>query len=505
MGWIGPKEKDIPPHPRQEPRFEGELTADHIRVVFRDCADFQERQVLIGGDPEKRAAVFSIAGQVRAERMSDYVLRPLATSELLRTATPEAAFRMMVEGIVYAQNVTVCTTLDQAVFALVDGSAVFDFPGNGQMVAYSVATEEKRSVSSPENEPSIKGAKDSFVESLRTNTSLVRRRFRAPELKIAESIVGRQSVTPVDILYIEGLTNPDLVDEVKRRVERIDTDELLQTAGLEELMVDEVNTAFPLVAYTERPDRFCAGLAEGRVGVIVDGIPLGYLLPGTVGQFFKTGQDRSQNWVAATCLSILRYVCMLGSLFLPAFYVAAVNFHPEMIPARLAWSISEAKSNVPFSTVFEVLILLLAFEIVQEAGLRLPGPIGQTVSILGGLVVGSAAVEAKIVSPVVLIVVAVAGIAGYTVPSQEFSSALRIWRFGLAIAASVGGLFAVTGLAAALVCRLAQLESFGTPYLTPFAAAGNQREMGHGVIRWPLPWVKFREGALHTQNKRRQG
>lgn len=504
MDWIGPKKTDIPPHPRQEPRFDGELTADHIRFLFQGCADFEERQVLIGGDPAKKAAVFSIIGQVRGERFYDYVLRPLASNPLLRDASPEAAFRMMTQGLVYAP-VKVCTTLDEAMFALVDGSVVFAFPGQGKMIAYSVATEEKRSVSQPENEPSIKGARDSFVESLRTNTSLVRRRLRAPELKIAEVIAGRQTVTPVDILYIEGITNPDLVAQVKARVEAIDTDELLQTACLEELIVDDVKTAFPLVAYTQRPDRFCAGLVEGRVGVIVDGIPLGYLMPGTVGQFFKTGQDRSQNWVAASCLSVLRYVCMLVSLFLPAVYVAAVNFHPEMIPARLAWSIAKAKVDVPFSTVFEVLILLLAFEIVQEAGLRLPGPIGQTVSILGGLVVGTAAVEAKIVSPVVLIVVAVAGIAGYTVPSQEFSSALRIWRFGLAIAASLGGLFAVTAAAAVLVCHLARLESFGIPYLTPFAAAGQARAMGHGVIRWPLPWVKFREGALHTQNRRRQG
>ena len=505
MGWIGPKGEDIPPHPRQEPRFEGDLTADHIRFIFRDCADFGEREVLIGGDPEKRTTVFFINGQVRNERMNDYILRPLATSQLLREATPEAAFRMMTEGIVYTQLVQVCTTLDQAVFALINGSVVFDFPGKGKMVSYFAATEEKRSVSAPDNEPSLKGAKDSFVESLRTNTSLVRRRLRAPELKIAEIFAGRQSVTPVDILYLEGTTNPELVEETKRRIAGIDTDDLLQTASLEELIVDEVDTAFPMIAYTERPDRFCAGLVEGRVGVIVDGIPLGYLLPGTVGQFFKTGQDRSQNWVAASFLSILRYLCMLGSLFLPSFYVASVNFHPEMIPARLAWSISEAKTDVPFSTVFEVLIMLLAFEAVQEAGLRLPGPIGQTASILGGLVVGSAAVEASIVSPVVLIVVAIAGIAGYTVPSQEFSAALRIWRFGLAIAASIGGLFAVTALAAVLVYRLAQLESFGVPYLTPFAASGSEREKGHGVIRWPTHRVKFRESALKTRNQRRQG
>ena len=437
--------------------------------------------------------------------MNDYILRPLATSPLLREATPQAAFRMMTEGIVYTQLVQVCTTLDQAVFALINGSVVFAFPGEGRMISYFAATEEKRALSPPENEPSLKGARDSFVESLRTNTSLVRRRLRAPELKIAEVIAGRQTVTPVDILYIEGITNPDLVAETKRRLAAVDTDELLQTASLEELIVDEVDTAFPMIAYTERPDRFCAGLVEGRVGVIVDGIPLGYLLPGTVGQFFKTGQDRAQNWVAASFLSVLRYLCMLLSLFLPAWYVAAVNFHPEMIPARLAWSISEAKTDVPFSTIFEVLIMLLAFEAVQEAGLRLPGAIGQTASILGGLVVGSAAVEASIVSPVVLIVVAIAGIAGYTVPSQEFAAALRIWRFGLAIAASLGGLFGVMALAAVLVYRLAQLESFGVPYLTPFAASGDERAQGHGVIRWPTHWVKFRERALGTQNQRRQG
>lgn len=202
---------------------------------------------------------------------------------------------MMVDGIVYTQLVQVCTTLDQAVFALINGSALLDFPGGGKMISYFAATEEKRAVSSPENEPALKGARDSFVESLRTNTSLVRRRLRAPELKILEVTAGRQSVTPVDILYLKGTTDPALVEEVRRRIAAIDTDELFQTAALEELIVDEVDTPFPMIAYTERPDRFCAGLVEGRVGVIVDGIPLGYLLPGTVGQFFRTGQDRSQT------------------------------------------------------------------------------------------------------------------------------------------------------------------------------------------------------------------
>lgn len=503
MGVTGPKPGKVPPHPRQEPRFYGEPTGDRLVYLFQDCADFDQRTVLVGGDPNKKATAYFVQGQVRTERMNDYILRPLAESDLLREADWRDAVRMMIDGVVYSQTVQVCATLDEAVFALVDGAVVLDLPG--AMLAYAAATEEKRGISSPEDEPSLMGAKDAFVESLRTNTSLVRRRLRAPELKIAEVVAGRQTVTPVDILYIQGITNSDLVEEVKRRVEAIDTDELLYPSELEEQIVDEVDTAFPMLSFTQRPDRFCAGLVEGRVGVLVDGIPLGYLLPGTVGQFLRTGQDRSQNWVAASALSILRYVCMLVSLFLPAVYVAAVNFHPEMIPARLAWSISEAKTDVPFSSVFEVIILLLAFEVLQEAGLRLPGPIGQTVSILGGLVVGSAAVEARIVSPVVLIVVALAGIAGYTMPSQAFSDALRLWRFGLAIAGGVGGLFAVTALAAVLVARLAQLESFGVPYLTPFAAAGDDRVRGYGVLRWPLPRVKLRPSSLKTENQRRQG
>ena len=396
-------------------------------------------------------------------------------------------------------------TADQVVFDLIDGSVALFFPGKEQVLTLSAGTEEKRSVSSPENEPDVKGARDSFVESLRTNTSLVRRRFRAPELKIEEQIVGRQSVTPVDVLYIEGIADPGLAARVKARLEGIDIDALLMTGSLEQYVTDETRTAFPLTAYTERPDRFCTGLAEGRVGVIVDGIPMGWLFPATLDSFFRTGQDRSTSWAVAGALSVLRYVCMLITLFLPGLYAAAVLFDPELIPVKLSLSIIAAKADVPFSTLTEILVMLLAFEVLQEAGLRLPSSIGQTVSILGGLVVGSAAVEAKLVSPAVLVVVAIAGIAGYTAPSQDFAGALRIWRFLITLA---GGLMGLTGLAlagTALVYRLAQLSTFGVAYLTPFASnAGEQRE-GHVVLREPLPDVKTRPDYLNTRNRRNQG
>ncbi len=240
------------------------------------------------------------------------------------------------------------------------------------------------------------------------------------------------------------------------------------------------------------------------MGILMEGLPLGYLLPATIDQFFRTSQDKSWNWMVASALMMLRYFCAVVSLLLPALYIALVTFHPEAIPVKLALSIGAAKQEVPFSTIFEVLIMLMAFEVLQEAGLRLPTPIGATVSILGGLVVGNAAVEALIVSPVVLIAVAISGIAGYTMPSQDFSGALRLWRFGLALLASVGGLFGVVFGVVALIRHLAGLETFGTPYLAPFTVGEGQ---GHGkadFTRPPLPNSKWRGDIKGLWNGRNQ-
>ena len=506
MGIFGTKKETPPPHPRKEPRYDCAVTADDIAGVFQRCADFNRRTLYLNNDPSRQVEMLYIAGQVRNERACDYVLRPLAQNEALRTAPDmDVAFDLMAKGGLYSLSVQVRDRADQVIFDLIDGSVALFFPGKEQALTLSAGTEEKRSVSDPENEPDVKGARDSFVESLRTNTSLVRRRFRAPELKIEEKIVGRQSVTPVDVVYVEGIADPALAARVKARVENIDIDALLMTGSLEQYVTDESHTAFPLTAYTERPDRFCTGLAEGRVGVLVDGIPMGWLFPATLDSFFRTGQDRSTSWAVAGALSVLRYVCMLVTLFLPGLYAAAVLFQPELIPVKLTLSIIAAKADVPFSTLTEILVMLLAFEVLQEAGLRLPSSIGQTVSILGGLVVGSAAVEAKLVSPAVLVVVAIAGIAGYTAPSQDFAGALRIWRFLITIA---GGLMGVAGLVLAgvvLVYRLAQLESFGVAYLTPFASNAGKQKEGHTVLREPLPEVKTRPGYLNTENRRNQG
>jgi len=505
MGFFGRKPKEVPTHPRKEPRFDLPLNTESIKNVFDNCADFQIRSLYLAGDREKELTLVSIAGMVKMERVSDYILRPLAQDRQLAACSLAEAFDRMAEGALYNWLVAVRTTVDEAVSDLINGNCLLFFPEEARVLSFLVATEEKRSISPPENEPAIKGARDCFVENILTNSSLVRRHIKAPELKISQHIVGRQSLTPVDVVWVEGLTDPELVRETQRRIDKIDIDALLSTGNLEEYLVDEVDTPFPMMGITQRPDRFCHGLMEGRVGILLEGIPQGFLVPGTVGLCFETGQDDSANWMTATATLVLRYLCMLITLFLPGLYIAAVLFHPEMIPLKLAQSINAAKAGVPFTTFFEVLVMLVAFEVIQEAGLRLPGPIGQTVSILGGLVVGSAAVEAKIVSPAVLIVVAVAGIAGYTVPDQDFAGALRLWRFGLAAAAALAGAAGLTLGGMALVCHLAGLESFGVAYLTPFAANAGEQVEGHAVLRRPLRRSVLRPAALKAKNRRNQG
>ena len=483
MGFFGRKRAPSVPHPRKEPRFDGPLTLERLEQIFQDCVDFTKRPVSLGEGGACTLTLCYLSGMVKMERVSDYVLRPLAQDEALaRCGTPRQAMDRMKDGALYNLSAEERTRLDAAVFDLVNGCCLLLFPGESSVLSLNVGTEEKRSISSPSNETVLKGSRDAFVESLRTNTSIVR----------------RHSVTSVDILYIEGLTNPHLVEQVAAQLADIDIDAVLATGNIEEYIVPAARTAFPLVQYTERSDRFCAGLAEGRVGILIDGLPLGYLAPGVLGDFLQAPQDKSESWLLASALTLLRYLCMLGTLLLPALYVAMVTFHQEMIPTRLALSIIAAKQDVPFRSVFEVIVLLLAFEILQEAGLRLPQSIGQTVSIIGGLVVGSAAVEAKIISPAVLIVVAIAGIAGYTMPSQEVAGALRIWRFLLALLAS-----AVAGLSA-LVIHLAGIESFGVSYLTPFASNAGEQVEGHAVFRQPLPRVKQRPAALKTRNRRNQ-
>ena len=466
-----------------------------LTAQFEDAADFETRKVLCGG---QLLTVLFLDGLTSGGDIAEQVVRPLA--QMTDEAREEVLYTRALQGGVWCASVKEPESTQHAAELLVNGFCVILFPKSGKALGCEVKTGEKRSPSPPETENTVKGAKDTFTETLRTNTSLVRRHLRTPGLRLTETVIGKRTLTKVTVCWIDRLTDPELPRRMQERLSSIDIDGALSPAAIEEYVTGSRRTAFPLLEYTERTDHFCQGLLDGQVGLLTDGLPLGYLAPVGLGRLMRSPEDRATDFFSASMLRLLRYAALGVSLLLPALYAAMAMFHQQMLPTKLLLSIIESKQNVPFSTLLEVLGLLCAFELLQQAGLHLPQAVGTAVSIIGGLVVGTAAVDAKLVSPAALIVTASSGICGFTLPNRELSDAVRLWRFVLTVLAGLWGLFGVTVGLLLLLTELAGLESLGRSYLSPFGRA----EVKGALVRPRLVRQKWRDGALKPMDDQSQ-
>ncbi len=481
------------PTPRPRPMYPGAVTDENIQNIFRGAGDFIRRELKCG---QWTLYAYAIDGLTSGGDTSEYVFKPI--TENLQADSLRSLYDLALGGTVYNSVADACGDLDTVALKLVNGFCVVLFPGVGA-IAFEVKTGDKRGPSAPEVENTVKGPKDAFVETVRSNTSLIRRHLRSPDLRLYETKVGRRSLTNVTVVSLEGITDPELVARMKARLDAIDIDGFIFPASVEEYVTGSRATAFPLMQYTERTDRFCQGILDGRVGLLVDGLPLGYLAPADLGFLMESAEDQGADYISASCIRILRYAGLLLSLLLPGFYIAMAAFHQEMIPLPLLRAMIESKQSVPFSTVVEVLGLLISFELLQESGIHLPQAIGQSVSTIGGIVVGTAAVEAGLVSPAALIVVSVAGVCGFILPNRDFAQAVRIWRLVLALLGAAAGLFGVTVGAIGLLIHLAGLTCLDVAYLAPFSKVKNA-----SILRRRLRYSKERTRYLRPQDGRNQ-
>ncbi len=466
----------------------GEMTDANVIGVFRDAADFIRRELRCG---EFTIYAYAIDGLIAAGTASDYIFKPI--TQHLTADTMEGLYQRSISGMIYNSVAVPCDSLDKITFLLVNGFCVVLFPGVGA-IGFEVKTPDKRGPSAPEVENTVKGAKDAFVETVRSNTSYVRRHLRSPDLKIYETQVGRRSLTNVSVVWLGGITNVDLVTKMKERLAEIDIDGLLSPSAVEEYVTGSRATAFPLMQYTERPDRFCQGILDGRVGLLIDGLPLGYLAPADLMYLMESPEDRGRDYIGASAVRILRYLALVAGLLLPGIYIALATFHQAIIPLPLLLSIIESKQSVPFTTAAEVLGLLVAFELLQESGIHLPQAIGQSVSVIGGIVVGTAAVEAGLISPVALIMVSIAGVCGFVLPNRDLANALRVWRFGIAVLSSLAGLYGTAAGALILLIHLSGLQCLGINYLSHTGR----------FLRRRLEKSKFRSAKLGVEDRRNQ-
>lgn len=465
---------------------------------------------LLKGPDGKMILLLGVDGLMDTDRIERQVVAPLVRAAVSPAPPVILAARVQGEELyawlqshgLAAISMHVLPTVGDGVASILQGDLLLVVDGFGQGVYASLRGWAERAIQESTSEPSIRAPKDSFNESIRTMTALIRRRIRSPHLRIERFLVGVHSPTAVDLVYIQGITSPDLVLEARARLSRIQVDRLKTVGMLEELIEDQPTALFPQFVTTDRPDRVAAGLMEGQFALLVDGEPNAKIAPVSFTHFLPAAEDYEDRWWWGSFIVWIRIIFLIMVLIVPSFYVSVMSVHPDLLPTRVLISVAAARLGIPYPTIIEVLLLELFFEGLREASAVLPRTVGSALTVVGGLVIGEGAIASGLASPATVVIVALTGIASFTLPSYSLTVGLRILRFALVFLSAYFGLYGLlTGLLV-LVLHMASLRSFGRPFLEPWAPF-NLEEIPDSLMRAPFWALTRRPKGNRPLNPRR--
>lgn len=488
--------------------FTGKLDHDlgRVRAEYGQQADVNIRTFCLGNTTQQAAIIF-INGISDRELIDQHILKSLmgdlalSGNEQARSSfVPPYTKQYLKDHVLSIGIIKEVDRLSDLSSELQRGhTALFVDNSNSSIIILGTRKEITRSAGEPSSEILVRGPRLGFNESICDNTTLLRQHGEPANLLIDQLRVGQRVVKELSIAYIKDIADDSLVQEVRNRIERIGLDDIQDTGYIEQLIEDNFLSPFPQVQSTERLDRVIGALMEGRVAILLDGTPFVLTVPTTFNMLLQSPEDYYERWIPGTLVRMLRYFAAFVSTFGPSLYISFISFHQGLIPTKLALSIADTRAGVPFPSLIEVLIMEVALEILREAGLRLPKPIGQTIGIVGGLVIGEAAVQAGIVSPLMVIVVAVTAISSFAIPQYNAGIALRILRFIAMIFAAIFGLYGVVLFFLLLCSHLAKLKSFGVPYISP-ASSFQLQDWKDFIVRMPFKLMKQRPKTTSAKN-----
>lgn len=477
-----------------------------FKTAFKNSMDVKFREFLISKG-KIRALLLFIDGIIDKPVLNENVLEPLMFGSKdinLNKSSIKNPIEYIKQSLAANVELDTTDTIDKAVEKVLNANAVLIVDGYSTAVIIGVQKWEDRSIQEPQTESVIRGPRDGFTETLKVNVSLIRKRIKSSSLKCESMKIGEISGTDITICYLEGIVNEEVLSEVRTRISRIKIDAILESTYIEELIEDSPLSPFPQVRNTERPDVAAAAILEGRVLILVDNTPFSLIVPSVFMDFLNVNQDYYERYLYGTATRILRIIFFLISLLGPSIYIAFTTFHQEMIPVSLLISIAQSRAGVPFPAFVEALLMEITFEALREASIRLPKVIGQAVTIVGALVIGEAAVQAGLVSNAMVIVVALTGIASFTIPTYNAGLAIRVLRFPIIFLAAGLGIFGIIFALLILLVHLSSLRSFGVPYLSPFSPL-TIPDLKDTIVRAPLWFSRKRPTFIAKTNVIKEG